>query len=292
MKRLACIATSVPLLFLLLSLTPSVGLSAGVCCFDPTKTCDAADGCDEGPCGPPCDDHLKCYRIIDPLALEGVVDIDTKQFGLEPGCKIESAKVFCVPATKHVREATDLGASPPEPIDLLPIFGPPAPGDRICYSIKCPKPYPEDQVVSDQFGTREVKRLRPTMLCTPAVKRVPPPPPCGETSPECNGQCPPDLECAPVPGADVCGAWPVQPGSVVSASHRHRHGARTRHRSATDPVRRIWYAPTSEASASVSPRRLCAARTRHQPATASVRRIWCASILEAYASANHRCRAN
>lgn len=50
------------------------------------------------------DDHLKCYKIRDPLLLKRIVDLDSRQFGLEPGCKISRAQLFCVPVTKKVRE--------------------------------------------------------------------------------------------------------------------------------------------------------------------------------------------
>ena len=46
------------------------------------------------------DDHLRCYKVKDPLKLKGFVDLDTAQFGLAPGCKITKAKLLCVPADK------------------------------------------------------------------------------------------------------------------------------------------------------------------------------------------------
>ncbi len=112
------------------------------------------------------DDHLKCYKVRDAQSLKGIVDITTLQFGLEPGCTISRTQFFCVPGTKHVQEA----AVNRVPIDPLPIVGPPAPGDRICYKISCPKPFPPDQEVTDQFGNRILSSLTPSLLCTPAVK--------------------------------------------------------------------------------------------------------------------------
>ena len=43
-------------------------------------------------------DHLKCYKIKDPVKLKGIVDITTPQFPPELGCKVSKAKMFCVPA--------------------------------------------------------------------------------------------------------------------------------------------------------------------------------------------------
>jgi len=50
------------------------------------------------------------------------------------------------------------------------------PGDRLCYKIRCPAPSPPDTLVTDQFGTRTVTRLRARLSCTPAVKGGPPGP--------------------------------------------------------------------------------------------------------------------
>src|SRR3989442_1554152 len=33
-------------------------------------------------------DHLKCYKVKDPLKLGGTADLDTPQFGADAGCKI------------------------------------------------------------------------------------------------------------------------------------------------------------------------------------------------------------
>lgn len=134
------------------------------------------------------DDHLKCYKIKDDVKLKGTLDLDGKQFGLEQGCKISKAKMFCVPATKlnvKVQAKNDDG-----PVLPLPISGPPAPGDRICYKIKCPDPQPQDQTVSDQFGTHNLTKFKAFMLCTPAGKFTYPPTPCDLSGyPTCGGDC-------------------------------------------------------------------------------------------------------
>ncbi len=140
------------------------------------------------------DDHLKCYKIKDDIKLKGTVDLNSPKFGLEPGCKIGKAKLFCVPATKsnvQVQAKNDDG-----PVDPLPIFGPPAPGDRICYKVKCPGLPPPGTTASDQFGTHNMTRLRAFMLCTPAVPQLPCCPKCGDAS--CDGDetvCNCDSDC-------------------------------------------------------------------------------------------------
>ena len=149
-------------------------------------------------------DHMKCYKIKDPLKLKGVADLEGKQFGLEKSCKIGPAKFFCVPVEKRVQEAVDAGTG--LPITLLPITNGPQPGDEICYAIRCPQPFPADQDVTDQFGRRTVSKLIPSLLCVPAVKGGPPPTlPCAQTAPQCNGPCPdPNQKCTAIPGATAC----------------------------------------------------------------------------------------
>jgi hypothetical protein len=138
------------------------------------------------------DDHLKCYGIKDPLDLRGLVDLDGKQFGLEEKCRIGEAELFCVPVTKRVRKVFD-GHKPIDPID---VFGPPAPGDRICYRIECSdskdhwgKSKKSKLTVTDQFGSRHVRKDDAELLCTPAFKGEPPATRCQDTFPLCGGAC-------------------------------------------------------------------------------------------------------
>src|SRR5262245_25830760 len=87
-----------------------------------------------GPAAAQDPDHLKCYKVRDPLLLSGTVDLSSPQLGDEPGCKIGRATpaLFCVPATKTVVEVKDRATG--QPIAPLPVTGP-DPGDRLCYKI-------------------------------------------------------------------------------------------------------------------------------------------------------------
>ena len=120
-----------------------------------------------GPVQAQTNDHLQCYQVKGDLKLKGLLDLTTPQFGLEEGCKINKAKFFCVPATKSNVDVVDRDKQPVTP---LPFSAPPAPGDRICWKVKCPEPFPDDQTVTDQFGTQTLTKFKTKLLCTPAVK--------------------------------------------------------------------------------------------------------------------------
>src|SRR5262249_52185261 len=109
-------------------------------------------------------DHLRCYKVKDPVKLKGVVNVNTAQFGLESGCKISPAELFCVPASKTVVSAKNKKP----PITPLTFWAPPTGADRVCYKVKCKRPLPANQEVTDQFGTRTLGKLKPSILCTPA----------------------------------------------------------------------------------------------------------------------------
>jgi len=115
-------------------------------------------------------DHLKCYKIKDTLNLGGTADLDTPQFGVDPGCKISKAQLFCVPATKA--NVSVVNKKTRQSIAPLPFSGAPQPGDQICYKVKCPTPLTPipDQVVTDQFGNRTLTKLKASFVCVPAVK--------------------------------------------------------------------------------------------------------------------------
>lgn len=125
---------------------------------------DNAD-CINGACGNH-GDHLQCYRVQDSQSFTGLVDLDTAQFGLAPGCKIAiKGMLFCAPADKRVISG---GGAP-----LAPFVGQALADDRLCYKVKCSTPVIPDKIVADQFGTRRIKFSKSYLLCTPAAK-VPP----------------------------------------------------------------------------------------------------------------------
>jgi hypothetical protein len=103
-------------------------------------------------------DHLKCYKVKDPLAktqysatLEGLT--------VETGCVIKTpAKLDCVPASKT-------NVSPPPPGGGAGGV----PNTFACYKVKCPRATLAGFSVSDQFGTRPVTPSTAKLLCAPAA---------------------------------------------------------------------------------------------------------------------------
>lgn len=110
-------------------------------------------------------DGLKCYRVNDPLLLQGIVQLSPEDLGLSENCTIRKTKTYCVPVGSEVVSATDNG----NPLTTLAVSGP-NPGDRICYKISCPGGAPDLPQVSDVFGTRTLQGVRATTLCVPAVE--------------------------------------------------------------------------------------------------------------------------
>ena len=93
----------------------------------------------------PLHDHLECYKMKDPLALKGVVDVDASPVASALGCKLGRGRYFCAPASKTVLASNVVPS---------PVAGRELSDDRICYKLRCPKPNPGDQSVRDQFGER------------------------------------------------------------------------------------------------------------------------------------------
>jgi hypothetical protein len=158
-------------------------------------------------------DHLKCYKIKDPLKVKHTVDLvpeQIQQFSIETGCQLKSpAKFFCIDVRKVNVQPTP--------------GGPPIQGDKaqdyLCYKLKCPN-IKKPLSVADQFGQRDILVIGPDHLCAPAVKGTPPfptrtptptPPPPTPTPTQtpfpcdfdsngiCNGDCPP-----PFPAGSQC----------------------------------------------------------------------------------------
>ena len=125
-------------------------------------------------------DHLQCYKVTNATLkrLKGVVDLDASSMGLAPGCKLATAKFYCVPAKTALQPGTLFDGT--VPVTDLPYHGPPAETDRLCYRVTCQRPTgaAADQIVTDEFGTHDVRRLTTEMVCTPAARAgtLPPPP--------------------------------------------------------------------------------------------------------------------
>lgn len=153
-------------------------------------------------------DHLKCYKMKDPLKLAASVDLDSPQFGVASGCTLSKAQLFCVPSTKTNVAVIDKSTGLPIG---LPFSGAPRPGDQICYKLKCPKPVTPipDQVVTDQFGSRTLTKFKASLLCVPAVKGTAY---CGDGTINPGEQCEPtDL------GGASCSSLGFEPGTLTCA---------------------------------------------------------------------------
>jgi sugar lactone lactonase YvrE len=110
-------------------------------------------------------DHQACYRMRDPLGVSGVVDF-TSDLGVASGCRLGGAKLVCDPTSRTIVSSN---------ITVTPVFGRGLLDGRICYRVRCKPPYPASVDIADQFGTRTLTKLRPRLLCTPAVSGPPAP---------------------------------------------------------------------------------------------------------------------
>ena len=103
-------------------------------------------------------DHLRCYRIRDPITS---VRYTANLQGIQPspGCTVRArAKMLCVQTTKT-------GVSPTPP-GVNPTRGPA--GKFLCYRVKCARQTLANQTLVDQFGSRSVSPRATSMLCAPA----------------------------------------------------------------------------------------------------------------------------
>ncbi len=116
----------------------------------------------------PLNDHLKCYKAKDgnkfKEAIADLVPLQDPPFPVKPGCKIKlKGKQVCIPVSKTLNST-----SAPAPLGLT---GLDLVNDYICYKVKCDKQELPDLVVSDQFGSRTIEKLKAVKwLCAPAVK--------------------------------------------------------------------------------------------------------------------------
>jgi hypothetical protein len=122
-------------------------------------------------------DHLKCYKVKDPLA-KAVYTATLTGLSVEAGCQIKVPAVLaCVPATKRNVTPPTAGG-PSETLALDNAYG--------CYKVKCPSATLRGLVLNDQFGARTVTPTTPKIVCAPAA----PPafPPCSTPGTMC-GSC-------------------------------------------------------------------------------------------------------
>lgn len=160
-------------------------------------------------------DHMRCYKVKDPSAFQGTVDIQPQIAGAETGCAIKTrSKMLCVPAAMTI---TDDGGAP----DTL-IVGATQTKSQLCYKVKCPEQIPADQAVTDPFGTRTLTKIKPSIVCTPAAFAAPT---CGDNDVNqdgedcdgtadslCPGKCKVDCTCG------VCGDGIVDPGELCDTT--------------------------------------------------------------------------
>lgn len=133
-------------------------------------------------------DHLKCYKVKDPLRLTGPnpawLNAISTQFEDE-ACKIVGGfRLFCTPAEKEFLDGPIQRKLVPGQsfADFTPTpltDGEVITQDKICYKISCPPRLqetfgytlpPAAVEVTDQFHTRTIQKLKPFVFCGPAVK--------------------------------------------------------------------------------------------------------------------------
>jgi hypothetical protein len=117
-------------------------------------------------------DHLKCYKVKDEAKFTVDVNLEALQaeFGMEQCAVKGKGKLFCVPTDKTPSNFVDKSK---EGIPPVPFAGQQQTEDRICYKMKCPKVEIDPLQVTDQFGTRNLAKFKPSLLCTPAIKGLP-----------------------------------------------------------------------------------------------------------------------
>ena len=130
----------------------------------------------------PVADHVKCYKVKDPLRLKGPkpswLNLEGTDFGADQ-CRIVGLfRLYCVPSKAAVTQPIQQKFSPPGGPYLTftpsPWSGEPLVEDKLCYKIACtntaPAPPNPSLQVADQFGTRTLSKLKPYLVCGPAVQ--------------------------------------------------------------------------------------------------------------------------
>ena len=150
-------------------------------------------------------DHLKCYKIKDPLKAAYTADLGGS-LGLpaDSGCTVKTpGKLLCVDTTKTNVNPAPPGANP----------GAPA-GRFVCYKVKCPKLTLDPVSWTDQFGTRTIQPIKPKMLCAPEPGVNPP---CTTGGCAACGSCG-DGRCHLQGGGGGCGSVDNTPQCVSAQS--------------------------------------------------------------------------
>jgi len=130
-------------------------------------------------------DHLKCYKVKDPVRLKGPkpswLDL-TGVDGRTEQCRIVGGfRLVCVPVHKEVTAPIERKLDGkfeefvPVPSDDL------SEEDKLCYKIRCLSSGAADRDVTDQFGSRTVSKPKPFLLCGPIH--------CTSAETSCAGRC-------------------------------------------------------------------------------------------------------
>ncbi len=110
-------------------------------------------------------DHYKCFKAKDTAKVfkKAAADLTTLQAEFpNENCALKAkAKKVCIPASKQVL-TIDGGTDVPFAAQDLT-------NAQVCYKMKCPKGSLAPLQVTDQFGTRDIEKFKPSTLCVPAV---------------------------------------------------------------------------------------------------------------------------
>jgi len=119
-------------------------------------------------------DHLKCYKVKDQANFKADATLVALQAELgDESCAVKGkGKFFCGPVDKTAVENFEDKSK--DGLGQVTLDGVGLSFDRICYKIKCASAGPSSLLVTDQFGTRTLEKFKAQLLCTPAVKGLPP----------------------------------------------------------------------------------------------------------------------
>jgi hypothetical protein len=171
------------------------------------------------PAGAQVSDHLKCFKVKDPIA-KAAYTVNLSGFAPDTGCIVKvPGKLLCVETAKTVvGEPVPPGAGPGNPA-----------GRFLCYKVKCPKTSLQNIPWTDQFGARPLQQLAPPkLLCAPEPATTTTTtttsstttmtgPPCVTGGCGCCGSCG-DGRCHLTGGGGGCGTIDNTPQCVSASS--------------------------------------------------------------------------